>query len=241
MSGGWLKLHRSILESAVFCDSDVLKAWIWLLLNATHKDIEVICSGKPLTLKSGQLITGRKRLAEVLGVNETKCYRILNTLKELGNIEIKPNNKFSLITIVNWDKFQTEDTSCEQQENNKRTTNEQQTNNKRTLKKNDKNDKKVKKERSNISGYEAILEGIEDESLRELYREYIKTRSLIKAPMTEKALTILIAKVGRLESSVERQKLLLETAIENNWKSVYPLKDGDVPKEETKRYGGTYV
>ena len=50
-------------------------------------------------------------------------------------------------------------------------------------------------------------------------------RKLIKAPMTDRALEMLIAKVNKLEpNSIERQKLLLQTAIMNNWKSVYPLK-----------------
>lgn len=88
---------------------------------------------------------------------------------------------------------------------------------------NNKNNKK--KERKNTS-YDEILASIEDESLRDLYLEYIKMRKLIKSPMTDKALMMLINKVDKLEpNSTERKKLLLETAIMNNWKSVYPLKD----------------
>lgn len=74
------------------------------------------------------------------------------------------------------------------------------------------------------SGYDEILSSIEDISLRELYLDYIKMRKLIKSPMTDRALQMLINKVESLETDVERQKKLLETAIINNWKSVYPLK-----------------
>lgn len=82
-----------------------------------------------------------------------------------------------------------------------------------------------KKERKK-TGYDEILSQIEDDSLRELYLEYIKMRKLIKSPMTDRALTMLINKVNDLEPiSIDRQKKLLETAIMNNWKSVYPLKD----------------
>jgi hypothetical protein len=73
--------------------------------------------------------------------------------------------------------------------------------------------------------YDAILSSIEDASLRDLYLDYIKMRKLIKSPMTDRALQMLINKVNELEpDSVERQKKMLETAIMNNWKSVYPLK-----------------
>lgn len=104
------------------------------------------------------------------------------------------------------------------------------------------NTKNKKKERKPTS-YDDILSDIEDDSLRDLYLEYIKMRKLIKSPMTDRALTMLIKKVNELEpNNVERQKLLLETAIMNNWKSVYPLKDDKQPEaKEPKRYGGTYL
>ena len=101
-----------------------------------------------------------------------------------------------------------------------------------------------KKERKTTS-YDEILSTIENDSLKDLYMEYIKMRKLIKSPMTDRALTMLINKVNESEPlDVERQKRLLETAIMNNWKSVYPLKDEpkqqDIPQEHI-RYGGTYV
>lgn len=82
----------------------------------------------------------------------------------------------------------------------------------------------IKKKERKKSGYDEILSSIEDASLRELYLDYIKMRKLIKSPMTDRALQMLINKVESLETDVERQKKLLETAIINNWKSVYPLK-----------------
>ena len=83
-------------------------------------------------------------------------------------------------------------------------------------------DKRKKKE----SSYNGILSSIANDDLRELYLEYIKMRKMIKSPMTDRALTMLINKVNELEpNSLDNQKRLLETAIMNNWKSVYPLKD----------------
>ena len=77
---------------------------------------------------------------------------------------------------------------------------------------------KCKKERK-TTGYDDIISQIEDDSLRDLYIEYIKMRKLIKSPMTDRALTMLINKVKILEPlSIDRQKKLLENAIMNNWK-----------------------
>ena len=104
--------------------------------------------------------------------------------------------------------------------------------------------KKVSKKESKKESYEEILDTIQDQGLKELYLEYIKMRKMIKAPMTNRALTTLINKVNSLEPcNVENQKQLLDKAILNNWKSVYPLKEDEKKTEskEPKRYGGTYL
>lgn len=99
------------------------------------------------------------------------------------------------------------------------------------------NEEYKKKERKN--GYDEVLSVIEDESLKDFFLEYIKMRKLIKAPMTDRALTMLISKVQTLEpDSIERQKKLLETAIMNNWKSVYPLKEEGEKRATTESDSG---
>ena len=104
---------------------------------------------------------------------------------------------------------------------------------------NNNNNKKESKKESikerKHSEYDEILATIADDNLRDTYLEYIKMRKMIKAPMTDRALQMLINKVEQLEpGNTERQKLLLDTAILNNWKSVYPLKDN-----QTRSYGRT--
>ena len=144
---GWLKLYRSILDSAVFQDAEVLKVWIWLLCNVAFEQHDTMCYGKVIHLKPGQIATGRKKIAQCTDLNETKVYRALTVLKSLGNIEIKATNKYSIITVVNWDKYQEENgkrTANEQQTNNKTTAEEQQDDSKRTQHKNGKNGKNEK-------------------------------------------------------------------------------------------------
>ena len=111
---------------------------------------------------------------------------------------------------------------------------------KRTINNNNNNNNKQESKKESIkerkhSGYDEILATIADDNLRDTYLEYIKMRKRIKAPMTDRALQMLINKVEQLEpGNTERQKLLLDTAILNNWKSVYPLKDN-----QTRAYGRT--
>ena len=117
---------------------------------------------------------------------------------------------------------------------------DEQVSTKRTINNNNNNNNKKESKKESIkerkhSGYDEILATIADDNLRETYLEYIKMRKMIKAPMTDRALQMLINKVEQLEpGNTERQKLLLDTAILNNWKSVYPLKDN-----QTRSYGRT--
>ena len=94
---------------------------------------------------------------------------------------------------------------------------------------------KKKKNARPQGGYDRILSDIEDEELKNLYYEYIKMRKLIKAPMTDYMLRLLINKVNTLEpDNVERQKQLLKNSMVKGWKSVYPLKDADDRKMNGK-------
>ena len=138
---GWIKIHRKILENPIICkDSDYLAVWIYLLLNATHKEIPALFKGKKITLQKGQLITGRKSMSNQLKISESKIFRIINDYKSEQQIEQQTSNKNSLITILNWDKYQQIEQQNEQQMNNKRTTNEQQMNTNKNVK-NDKNER----------------------------------------------------------------------------------------------------
>lgn len=140
---GWIKLHRKTLDNPIITkDSDYLAVWIYLLLNTTHKEYDVLFKGKRITLKKGQLLTGRKSISEKLKIEENKVQRILKTLENEHQIEQQSSNKNRLITIVSWNKYQQDEQQNEQQVNNNCTTNEQQVNTNKNVK-NIKNDKNV--------------------------------------------------------------------------------------------------
>lgn len=83
----------------------------------------------------------------------------------------------------------------------------------------------IKKERKKKTGYDEIIDSlVENDELKDILREFIKMRKMIKAPMTDKALKLLITKVTKM-GDVETQIEILNQSIENSWKSVYPLKN----------------
>lgn len=126
---GYIKLHRQLLENPVVMkDSDYLAVWIYLLLNATHKDIKGIFGKETITLKPGQLLTGRTKISNDLNIQSSKVERILKKLEIERQIEQQTCNKGRLISLINWNLYQESEQQNEQQVNNKRTTSEQQVN-----------------------------------------------------------------------------------------------------------------
>lgn len=117
---GFIKLHRKLLDNPIVCkDSDYLAVWIYLLLNATHKEIPAIFKKQKILLQPGQLITGRVSIANKLKVSESKVRRIINELKIDQQIDQQPSNKNSLITILNWNEYQKSDQQNGRQSTNK--------------------------------------------------------------------------------------------------------------------------
>lgn len=126
---GWIKLHRKILENPIVCkDAETMAIWIYLLLNATHKEIPAVFKGEKIVLQPGQLITGRKSIAKKLDVTESKVQRVLKCYENEHQIEQRVSNANRLITIIKWNEYQDNEHAIEQPMNNQRTTNEQPVN-----------------------------------------------------------------------------------------------------------------
>lgn len=126
---GWISTYRKILENPIVCkDSDYFAVWMYLLLNATHKESPAIFNKKKIILKKGQLITGRKTIAEKFDISESKVQRILKTFEIEQQIEQRTCSQNRLISIINWNEYQQSEQRIEQPVNNERTTNEQPVN-----------------------------------------------------------------------------------------------------------------
>lgn len=147
----WLKLNRSILTSSVFENPRLLKVWIWCLCKASHKEHDQLVGMQMVHLKPGQFIYGRKAASEELKIPASTTNMYMKQLQKMRNLDIKANNKFSVVTVRNWRFYQGMDSKSKQQNrqqiDNKLTTNEQQidTNN------NVKNVKKVKNDYDSLN------------------------------------------------------------------------------------------
>lgn len=125
MSERWIKLHTKFTEWEWYTDPVTKVVFLHLLLKANWKPTR----WKGIEVGVGQLVIGRKALAEELRLSEQNVRTALDHLKATGEITIKPTNRYSLVTIENWAKYQ----GCgEEVTNNQPTTNQQIPNNQPT-------------------------------------------------------------------------------------------------------------
>lgn len=119
---GFIKLHRSMLEWEWYTDPITMRVFIHLLLNASFKESRFM----GMEVHPGQVITGRKALAEQLNISEQNVRTALNRLKSTNEITIKSTKHFSVVTIEKWAFYQAVDNFANQQINQQ--TNQQLTN-----------------------------------------------------------------------------------------------------------------
>lgn len=141
---GWIKLHRKLRESPIFQNEKLLKVFVWCLLKASHTEHTELIGLKKVSLSPGQFVYGRHIAAEELKIKESTLHKYMMWLKNEEILNIQSNNKFSVVTVVNWDLYQTDEPKSNSKSNSKSsskvTAKEQQKN----TNKNEKNEKNEK-------------------------------------------------------------------------------------------------
>lgn len=99
---GWIKLYRKFCEWQWYNNSEMVHLFIHLLLNANREDRK----WRNITVKRGEIITGRLSLSHITGISERQIRTCLNRLKSTSEIAIKTTNKYSIITILKYDDYQ---------------------------------------------------------------------------------------------------------------------------------------
>lgn len=139
-SNGWIKLHREITEWEWYDDHNVFRLFIHLLIKANHKKAK----WRGVDLNSGDILTGRKKLASETGLSEQQIRTAIDKLKSTNDITIKVGAKNSVISITNWDKYQSINQQDNQEVTSIQTAEQPQDNHEVTTDKNDKKEKNVR-------------------------------------------------------------------------------------------------
>ena len=193
MHRGYVKLWRKSLDTRIFGNAPLWKVWCWCLMRATHKEEWIpVQTGNGQTevhLLPGQFLFGRKKASKELKMKPSSVRNRIEKLKSIGNLDIKSDTHYSIISINKWADYQMyENTSGQvvgQPKDNQRTTKGQP---KDTFK-NNKNNKNKEK-----SPADADKIKITDQVAEKLYRDkkFLKVHAFVnkmrRAGVNESAL-----------------------------------------------------
>lgn len=140
---GWIKLHRQIQDHWLYQENrkfSKYEAWLDLLMMVNHEDKKVVIGSEVIEVKRGQRITSIRKMCDKWGWSNTKVTQFLILLQNEGMIHLISDNKKSLISINNYDFYQSN-------EDKKATQNRHGNDEKQTQKHTNKNDKELKNEK----------------------------------------------------------------------------------------------
>lgn len=112
---GWVKLWRKSLGSGLLQNHQLWAFWCWCLMKASHRPTRQMVGWQMVELQPGQFVFGRQKAARELGLSERTIRTCLKKLQTMENLTIRATNKFSVITIVNWESYQGHDQQGDQQ------------------------------------------------------------------------------------------------------------------------------
>lgn len=106
---GWISVHRKIRESWIWNSDEVYdkrSAWLDLLLAANYQDKEIQYNKQRINIEKGQFLTSIAKLADRWKWSRHKVSLFLDKLEEEKMIVQIKDNKSTLISIENYEKYQ---------------------------------------------------------------------------------------------------------------------------------------
>lgn len=155
MEQGYVKLWRKCLDSGLLKNPTAWQLFGYLLLKATHRAHRQLVGGMVFDLQPGDVIFGRSKAADDLCVGEQSIRTALKLLEKLGIVTRKSTNKCTVISFVNWDRYQDEQPAPNQQTNQHLTSNQPAPNQHLTTNKNERKKENIKTDTSYLAQSDA--------------------------------------------------------------------------------------
>lgn len=191
MNTGWASIHRSIEDNPLWLSEPFTKgqAWVDLVVFANHKKSFFFVRGNKVEIERGQIGWSQVTMAKRWKWSRKKVVNFLKMLKKEHQISYEKNSVTSIITILNYEKYQSEraaeGTTEEQQKSSRGYTNNNDNNdNKRESEKKRVVKKEIDNERKQLSGMEKSLKDNfpleEIKAVAEKYRVPVNTIEELK-------------------------------------------------------------
>ena len=150
----WIKIFRELLQWEWFQKAEMVQLFIYLLLKANCVDKQ----WRGITIKRGQIATSNATMRQDLRLSEQQIRTCIKRLISTGEITYKSTNRYVIITICNYNKYQDGGNSIN--EHNNEQTNNQSTDEQRAINEQSTTTKEIK----NIRSKEYNIKDIKQES-----------------------------------------------------------------------------
>ncbi len=141
MNGTYIKLYRKMTDWEWYDDTNCVRIFLHFLLKANWEDSEY----KGRKIPRGSLVIGREALSKQLGISERGIRTTIKRLVKCHAIDHQATNQFSVVSVCNFDTYNPQKDSNDQQLTSKRPATDQQVTGQVTTSKEDKN---IKREES---------------------------------------------------------------------------------------------
>ncbi len=222
MNSGWIKTYKKLVDWEWYQDSQMVHLLIHLIIKANFAD--QMWRGQKI--KRGDVLTSRRRLSQETGISERSIRTCLERLQATHEVTIKTTHHFSIVTVLNYDSYQSGETSTAPRidpPTDQRPTHDRPTNIKKT-----KNNKNINtKKEFDLSFVDVVFMPLVKDFIQ--YRKEIK-----KAYKTERGVKQFYNELRKLSNgNYQTAKKLVEHAKGKEWLTVYEIKN-----ETNKRYTG---
>lgn len=104
---GWISLHRKSIKWKWYKDPFVKAVFYHCLLMANHED----GFWRKYEVKRGELITSREKIAIANGLSIQQVRTCLSKLESTNDLKVETTNHYTKVIVVNYDKYQTNNSS----------------------------------------------------------------------------------------------------------------------------------
>ena len=223
---GWLKLYRELLDKPIWKNSSAehKSILITLLLMANHEENKWEWQNIPFSVKPGQFITSLENIALEAGIG-VSVQNVRSGIKRFESLSFLTNqstNSGRLITILNWDSYQSKEFKP-----TKHPTSNQQAPNKQPT-----TIKEVKKLRSKELEYPDWLD-------LKLWSDFKDFRKEINKPLKFQGESRALNKLKKLVKDGNKYEDVINQSIERGWTGLFEVKNkslkGSVQSRPTQK------
>lgn len=222
MGKGFMILPREIRRWSWYRNSKMVHMLVHLMLEAQYQD----SSYMGIEIKRGQLVTGRKQLAVETGMSEREVRTCLERLQNDQQISIKTTNRFSIITVCNYDSWQCVIKTDDQQTTSRAPTNDQPNDHIQIINKDKEDNNKEKDSKESKKKKEELDFSIVAPEYLEIVQTWLQYKKEKNQSFKPTGFKTMYNKLIKLSgNNPETAKKIVEQSMSNNWAGLFELKD----------------